>query len=160
MKTSDVLLIAGIGVLAWWLLGRKKPLEAKDMTNTKPLGSGAAPTEIPAVDAMVKSPVTVEDLSSRRGANQRDKKSVRIRNPRVVKAVENPVVKGSLTIERTNVNPSVYNDEIGLTIEKPTIVHATSDYQNFIGNTSSIQKVCRCTSKTDKRYRTNLPQMP
>lgn len=161
MKTRDVLIVGDIAVLLYyfWNRGRKKPVLVADMTNKSPLGSGAAPTEVPAVEVTLKQPLTVEDMPNKnaiRGAGQR----ARIRNPRVVLPVEQTPIKQPIFMPRNNAIPNAYNDNIGLTVERPTIVHQAGDYQNFVGNTSSIQCACKTDKKRTQRYKTNLPQLP
>ena len=137
----------------------KKPVETKDLTNKEPLGGTPIAAVIPAKDVLLKSPVTVDDLSSKEAANIRAGRMVRLRNERVVPSVQPNPSKEEIVMKRTNLLPNLYADNIGLPVERSTIVHATTDYQNFSGNTSNIQDACRCNKKVQK-YRTNIPQLP
>lgn len=161
MKTREVLLVGGVAVLLYylWYTNRKKPLLVSDMPNKNPLGSGAAPTEIPAVDVTLKQPLMADDLSSKTAVVGNGRK-VRVRNPRVVIPAEKPVEKKPIFMPTNNAVPNAYNDTVGLPVEKLTIVHQAGDYQNFVGNTTNIQCACANNKKRTQRYRTNLPQLP
>jgi len=162
MKTRNILIVAGIGLLAyWWWKGMgKKQLETKDLSNNNPLGATPVAEVIPAKDVLLKSPVTVDDLSSKQAANRRAGRKVRVKNDRVVLPVQTEPIKEEVVMPRTNLLPNLYSDNIGLTVERSTIVHTTSDYQNFSGNTTNIQQACKCNSKSGQKYRTNIPQLP
>ena len=159
MKTRNVLIVGGLALLAYylWRGTGKKPLLTKGMTNKEPLGGGAK--VLPAKDVMLPAPVTVNDLSSREAATRRERIKARVRNPRVVLPAERAEVKEEVVVQRTNLLPNAYNDNVGLPVERATIVHTTAAFQNFSGNTATIQDVCRCIDKQPK-YRSALPKMP
>lgn len=161
MKTRDVLIVGGIAVLLYyfWYRGRKKPVVVADLTNKNPLGGGAAPTEVPAVEVTLKQPLTVEDMPNKNAVRGAGRKAT-VRNARKVSPQAQPPMKEPIFMPRNNAIPNAYNDNIGLTVERPTIVHQAGDYQNFVGNTTSIQCACKTDKKRTQRYRTNLPQLP
>jgi len=160
MKTRNVLVIAGLGLLwyLWYSNKSKKPVTVDDLSNKNPLGGGAAPTIIPAVDVLLKNPVTVADLSNK-NANNNGGVIARVRNARQVIPAERPPLKEPLYGQPTNLLPNEYNDNIGVPIRKNSW-SGRQDFQNFSGSTTDIQKACRCNSKNKQRYSLDIPKLP
>lgn len=163
MKTRNILILAGLGLLGyyWWKSKQNKPLIAKDLTNNNPLGSGAAPTPvvIPEQEALLKDPLTVEDLSNK-NAYKRGGKMVVTRRARVVMPKQQPIIKEPIIGQPINLVPNVYGDNINLPIERSREVFVQGGYQNFTGSTNDIQNACKCNKQNKQRYRLNIPQLP
>jgi hypothetical protein len=161
MKTRNVLLLGAAIALGYfyWNNWRKKNVKVADLTNKNPLGSGAAPTEIPAVDVTVKKPVTADDLTNKNAyRNQLVKK--RVKNPRAVIPPPPSGEKAPVYLRSENAVPNTNSTNIGKTVERDRLVEGNVDYQNFMGDTTNIQCACKKNKSTAKIYKSSLPQLP
>lgn len=155
MKTRDILLIGGLGVLAYYLLTRKKPdLTKEDLSAGK--GGSPKPTfpsqpklATPPLNPNAKQPITVEDLSLKI-------KPVIPTQEYVMPQLEKPTLREPILIPATNLIPSVYDREVNQPI-------APNDqyYASFAGTCSEdMQSACKCASTRKEKYQLDIPKLP
>jgi len=155
MKSRDILLIAVIGLAAYYLLmGKKKPLKKEDL----PAGSGGskaptmkgtgAPTS-PTGNGGQKSPVTVDDLSKR-------VKPAFVATDYVMPQIEKPALRKPVEIQALNVIPSVYDRGVN-----QPLANKDQYYASFAGQCSEdIQNACKCASTKKEKFQIDIPKLP
>ena len=154
MKTRDIVIIAGLGLLAYYLLMRKKPLMKEDLPagsggSKSPVFSGKASPTPPTNTGGVKQPVTVEDLSLKI-------KPALVPQEYVMHTLEKPALRVPVSIPATNLIPSVYDREIN----KPMPVN-DQFYASFAGACSeSMESACKCASTRKEKYKLDIPKLP
>lgn len=144
MNRNTLLTIAGLGVLAYFLLRKKK-------TDAKELGQAPeTPTTnkiIEGVDAGTKAKTTATLRAQ----------GVRVPKKRLVLVEDIKVpVKEPIFISPANVIPNVYDRGVG----EPTMSASGADYgyYNMSGICSeNVQSACRCAEKSKVDYKLDIP---
>ncbi len=153
MKSRDILLLAGVGLLAWWLLrDKKKPLMKEDLSAGKggsdaPPFKGAQDKKAPNPYRLRKNPISVDDLSKKQPVFVTPKLDVM---PDVLK----PELKEPISIPAANLIPNVYDRGVNQPLPDQY-------YASFAGVCSEdIQSACKCTSTKSEKYQIDLPKLP
>jgi hypothetical protein len=152
MKSRDILLLAGIGLLAWYLLrDKKKPLMKEDLSAGK--GGSDSPTFKGAEDKKIsqkparKRPISVGDLSKKQPISIPTKLEVM---PDVLK----PELKEPILMPAANLIPNVYDRGVNQPL-------GDQYYASFAGTCSeNIQNACKCTSTKKEKYQIDIPKLP
>jgi len=154
MKTRNILLVAGVGLLAWWFLkNKKKPLTKEDLSagqggSPAPLLKGNGAPEAPAASTL-KQPLTVDDLSKKQTV------ALEIKNY-VVPVLEKPTLKEPIAIPATNLVPNMYDRGVG----QPLPMN-DQYYASFAGVCSeNMESACKCTSQRKEKFKLDLPKLP
>jgi hypothetical protein len=155
MKSRDILLLAGIGLLAWYLLrDKKKPLMKEDLSAGKggsdapPFkgGEDKKPSPYPPY-RLRKNPLQVDDFSKKQPVFVTPKLDVM---PDVLK----PELKEPISMPAANLIPNVYDRGVNQPLPDKY-------YASFAGTCSeNIQSACKCTSKKSEKYQIDLPKLP
>jgi hypothetical protein len=154
MKTRDILLIAGLGYLAWYLLKGKKPLMKEDLSAGKggspsPTMKGSGAPQAPATLGGFKKPVTVDDLSLQL-------KPVMQPQEFVMPTLEKPALREPIEIPATNLIPNVYDRGVNAPLPMND-----KYYASFAGTcSSSMENACKCASTRKDKYQIDLPKLP
>lgn len=154
MKTRDILIIAGLGYLAWYLLKGKKPLMKEDLSAGKggspsPTIKGSGAPTPPPVMGGLKTPVTVEDLSLK-------VKPAFVPQEYVMPTLEKPTLREPIEIPATNLVPNIYDRGVNAPL-------ATKDqyYASFAGTCSeNMESACKCASTRKEKYKLDIPKLP
>lgn len=155
MKSRDILVLAVIGLAAYYLLmGKKKPLKKEDL----PAGSGgsAAPVikgtgapQAPTSNGGQKTPVTVQDLSKRT-------KPTFVPTDYVMPDIEKPALKQPIEIPALNLIPNVYDRGVN-----QPLPNRDQYYASFAGQCSEdIQTACKCASNKTEKFKIDIPKLP
>lgn len=154
MKTRNILLLAGVGYLAWlYFRNKKKPLKAEDLSAGKngspaPLLKGNGAPQAPAMPT-VKQALTVDDLSKKVAQDLPVKNLV---TPEILK----PTFKKPIDIPATNLIPSVYDRGVG----QPLPMN-DQYYASFAGVCSeNMESACKCVAGKKEKYQLDLPKLP
>ena len=152
MKTKDILLLAGVGFLAWWLLrGKKAPLKKEDIPAGK--GGSNAPTfDGPKEKEYKYSPARKNPLL----VGDMNKKSPAYINPKlqVMPDIIKPELKEPISMPANNLIPSVYDRGVNQPLPDQY-------YASFAGTCSeNIQSACKCTSSKNEKYQIDIPKLP
>lgn len=155
MKTRDILLLAGVGLLAWWYLKKKdKPLMKEDLSagqggSPKPTFVGdASPKPVPPI-GIAKAPITVEDLSLKL-------KQTIPTSEYVMPVLEKPTLREPISIPATNLIPNIYDRGVNQPL-------APNDqyYASFAGSCSEdLQTACKCATTKKEKYKLDIPKLP
>lgn len=155
MKTRDIVIIAGLGLLAYYLLKRKKPLMKEDLPagsggSKAPLIKGSGAPEAPKNSSpALKSPVTLEDLSLK-------VKPALATQEYVMPSLEKPALRVPVSIPATNLIPDVYDRGVNQSL--PT---KDQYYASFAGACSeSMESACKCASTRKEKYKLDIPKLP
>lgn len=156
MKTRDILLVAGIGILAWYLLkGKKSPLKVQDLTagsggSAAPsLKGNGAPEPVAQLNSGLKQPLTVEDLSKK-------VTPVIPAKDLVLPVLDKPTLKEPLEIAPVNLIPNVYDRGVN----QPLPLN-DQYYASFAGVCSeNMESACKCTSERKEKFKLDIPKLP
>ena len=155
MKTRDIIIVAGLGLLAYYLLmGKKKPLMKEDLPagsggSKAPLLKGNGAPEAPVKSPAQKTPLTVEDLSLK------IKPSLPVQEY-VMPTLEKPTLKEPISIPANNLIPNVYDRGVN----QPMAVN-DQYYASFAGNCSeNMQNACKCASTRKEKFKLDIPKLP
>ena len=156
MKTRDILLVAGIGLLAWYLLkGKKTPLKVQDLTAgsggspAPALKGNGAPEPVAKLNAGLKQPLTVEDFN---------KKVTPVIPPKdfVLPVLEKPALREPVKIAPVNLIPNVYDRGVNQPLGE-----TDQFYASFAGVCSeNMESACKCTSERREKYKLDIPKLP
>lgn len=150
MNTKTLLSIGVVGVLAYYLLRKKKMVEVSDLKK-QPVNV------IPPIVVQPKNQVTLSDLSSKLPPNSIANK-ITIRNSRVILDNFRTERKAPIVINPINLIPSVYNREIGREINLAASGEITG-FETLGGTcTDQIANACNCT-KDKINYKIDIPKL-
>lgn len=156
MKSRDILLIAVIGLVAYYLLmGKKKPLKKEDLPagsggSKAPLLRGSGAPQAPRNPSpALKSPLTVQDFSLQI-------KPAFATRDYVMPQIEKPALRQPIEIQALNVIPSVYDREVN-----QPLPNKDQHYASFAGQCSEdIQTACKCASTKKEKFEIDIPKLP
>lgn len=156
MKTRNILLFAGLGLLAWYFLKNKKiPLMAEDLSAGS--GGSAAPTlkgngapePVAQLNAGLKQPLTVDDLSKK-------VTPVIPAKDLVLPVLEKPALREPVEIAPVNLMPNAYDRGVN----QPLPLN-DQYYASFAGVCSeNMESACKCTSQRKEKYMLDIPKLP
>jgi hypothetical protein len=154
MKTRNILLLAGVGYLAWlYFRNKKKPLKAEDLSAGKngspaPLLKGNGAPEAPTSPAL-KQPITVDDLSMK-------VTPVFDVQPMAMPILEKPALREPIVMPATNLIPNTYDRGVG----QPLPMN-DQYYASFAGVCSeNIESACKCAGQRKEKYKLDIPKLP
>jgi hypothetical protein len=153
MNTKTLLGIGVVGVLAYYLLRKKKKSETDVLIQT-PINV------VPPKVVVAKSPVTLSDIP-KTTANNNIPPFVRTRNSRVLLEPTTPSLREPITINPTNLIPDVYSRGIGREINLSASGEVSGFADNFgVTCTDQINNACNCSVENKTRYKLDIPQLP
>ena len=149
MKKETLFVVALAGVLAYLYFMKKD--KKQDVVKPADINPQPKPS-IPklATNPVVKSPVTVDDLSKK--PVPADKYAYT-----EVMDIKRPEIKEPVVIEPINLIPNIYDRGVGAKLN----INPDQMYASFSGQCSeNIQTACRCVKSKDSRYKLDIPQLP
>jgi hypothetical protein len=152
MKSRDILLIAEIGLAAYYLLmGKKKPLKKEDMPAGK--GGSDAPVfkggSLPTYQSRPTTPVTVDDLSKK-------VKPAFVKTDYVMPDIVKPAYKEPIQMPALNLVPNIYDRGVN-----QPLPNKDAYYASFAGQCSEdMQTACACASARKEKFSIDIPKLP
>jgi len=146
MNKNTLLTIAGLGILAYFLL-RRKNNPAKEIGQAPDVKNAGKVVE--GVDAGTKAETTATLRL----------KGVKVPRKRLLMTEDIKVpVKQPIMVSPTNLIPNVYDRGVG----QPIDISANGDkYYNMSGFCSeNVQNACRCSEKGSGNYKLDIPTLP
>lgn len=151
MNRNNLITVAALGLLAYFLL-RKKKQPAKELGQA-PDAKTSAQNNAPVI-AGVDAGTTAQTTATLKAQGFRLPKKRLIEVADLQKPAKRPIF-----IAPQNVIPDVYDRGVG----KPVMEYAGSGerYYNMSGTCSeNVQNACRCAEKSTTQYKLDIPTLP
>lgn len=149
MNKNTLLTVAGLGLLAYFLLRRKKVV-AKEIGQSQ-----NTPPSTKIVEGLDKGTVARTTRSLRA-------EGVRVPKRKLIK-VDDIVVpkKAPIYISPANLIPDVYDRGVGKPIDNVNFDSESNSFYNVSGVCSeNMQRACKCASERTGKYQLDIPKLP